>query len=1210
MRGIPDDFPAKGYKYAPLVATSINNTNEGDYYDGELDSQADLFTFSFNGRTGKFLIAKNGKVIIIPQSRLRVEPEFEPGLNAVYTLAGFTVTDEDGVRYEFKEIETTNISYQGGTAVFINKDFPIAWHLTRIVAPFNTDTILFQYRTVSHSVRQHPSQSVSISPTNVVEYLPIPDISYITNKAKKVYQIVLPANQKVTFEYMDRYDNINGDSLLKAIKFFNNDVFKSGYRLDYYYQNGSQYIANPEFQLVGTSLVHNAQRNRAFLRRIMKETSWGFFPSYEFSYNNQYFLPPKFKDDASGLSAASRDHWVFFNGKINSTSIPSATGFTGANREPSSTHVLAGSLSKIIFPNGAVREYQFESNDRLQVNSEYKNISFWSSAPGSNAISLSQYYSNKHKLLFVLDKSNLGNTNPFSGTCVYTFNIKNTGGQTVASLPINLNGLFNAGSITWELALPNGTYYLESTKPGTCNLSTDCKIDVTWTNGILSNSKVLGGGLRIKKVLTYPGNNTASPETTEYRYTTADGTASSGYMAQIPKYDYTFKKYNGGTYDNYRVITSDPLNSLGYASGNPIGYSRVEVLEGQSGANIGRTVYEFTDFRDIQINNNVSEFPFAPFEKADWGLGLPKTISVYDNNGRLKKKTINTYNIIQEKIVNDSIASVQLGVNGLSSMGSLFAYQWYYPVTGRSELIKTEDSTFYDDGSKLNEVTQFSYNADHYNLKAIVKDLDQQSGLKIEKRLYYSSDYTISSGPIKALKDKGIIKLISTEEWIIGDATPRITGGQITDFQIVNGSVVRPYKNFSFNSTTPVAATTMGNFNPAVLNRKPDLFTLGKTFAQYDNKGFLVQTIGEGGQTSLALFSPDKQSAIAKVINADISEIAYTSFETTEKGYWSYTGVPLLNNTAVTGNYVYDLSRGTITRSSLSTNTSFNVTFWAKNGTPTITGAALIKSEINTRTGWTYYEYKVTNQSTVIVGGSGLLDELRLYPVGSQMTTSSYEPFIGITSECDVNNRTSYYIYDNLNRLALVKDQNKQIVRKMEYATNSVLHAYAIWDYTGQKRCQQDQYGNTGKLEAEQVDINMNSSGFGSKQWVIVGNSTICYPVEVWQNTGNKRCKQLNDGNNTGEVEVEQKNVNPNTNSYGALRWVSGGIDRQFCPDLCIGEGKRIVNGICEYGVKEYTFSEEISPGLWECWFRYTFSDGTATADTYRETSTTSCTGF
>jgi YD repeat-containing protein len=68
------------------------------------------------------------------------------------------------------------------------------------------------------------------------------------------------------------------------------------------------------------------------------------------------------------------------------------------------------------------------------------------------------------------------------------------------------------------------------------------------------------------------------------------------------------------------------------------------------------------------------------------------------------------------------------------------------------------------------------------------------------------------------------------------------------------------------------------------------------------------------------------------------------------------------------------------------------------------------------------------------IGSAGqLLDEVRLYPTYSKMTTYTYDPSIGLTSMTDPNDLTSYFEYDELGRLVVVRDSDRNIIKHYKY---------------------------------------------------------------------------------------------------------------------------------------------------------------------------------
>lgn len=64
------------------------------------------------------------------------------------------------------------------------------------------------------------------------------------------------------------------------------------------------------------------------------------------------------------------------------------------------------------------------------------------------------------------------------------------------------------------------------------------------------------------------------------------------------------------------------------------------------------------------------------------------------------------------------------------------------------------------------------------------------------------------------------------------------------------------------------------------------------------------------------------------------------------------------------------------------------------------------------------------------------LNNLRSIP-NALVVTYTYKPLVGVTSETDANGNTTYYEYDNFNRLKLIRDQDGNILKKIDYQFQS-----------------------------------------------------------------------------------------------------------------------------------------------------------------------------
>jgi YD repeat-containing protein len=372
---------------------------------------------------------------------------------------------------------------------------------------------------------------------------------------------------------------------------------------------------------------------------------------------------------------------------------------------------------------------------------------------------------------------------------------------------------------------------------------------------------------------------------------------------------------------------------------------------------------------------------------------------------------------------------------------------------------------------------------------------------------------------------------------------------------------------------------------------------------------------------------------IAEVKNAAPGEIAYTSFEEEGKGNWSYAGTPVQSANAYTGGFLYNLSAATpLSKSGLNPATVYKCSFWVQaSSSVTIAGTTSTTSG-STRNGWTYYEKLITGVTTVTLTGSGNLDEVRLYPQKALMSSYTYETMIGITSQTDVKNATTFYEYDGLGRLSLIRDQDRNILKKLCYnyfgqPENCGQDMTPNWQPTGVTRCKPcpaNAAYNSTIQQVQKIDINSNSSTYNTQQWFdngvsssclapadyqvintyceIVGgvytgnqitvrqdmnpcsstsgsttttslqNCATCPKPANWQPTGNLRCL-LASGVNTGIQEREEKNMEACSTNPNALRWTVVGTNCTTCPKPAnwqpTGNYRCVLNGTDNSGVQE-----------------------------------------
>jgi hypothetical protein len=298
----------------------------------------------------------------------------------------------------------------------------------------------------------------------------------------------------------------------------------------------------------------------------------------------------------------------------------------------------------------------------------------------------------------------------------------------------------------------------------------------------------------------------------------------------------------------------------------------------------------------------------------------------------------------------------------------------------------------------------------------------------------------------------------------------------------------------------------------------PNNYYLQKVAFKYDKYSNVISQKNINDISSSYIYDDNLLYPTAQIANALPSEVAFSSFETNSNitGNWTFSGA--------TNNYENDFLMGNRSLKFLSTGGSvfyntiptgkkYILSYWKNTGQVTVVsnGVTIAPSSNSfTKNNWTYVEYILPNTTSDVTlsSSNATIDNLRLYPFDAQMTTYTYEPNIGMTSTCDANNKISFYEYDYLNRLTIIRDQDN-ILKKICYNyagqvedcnTPCPPNSPPNWQNTSAAPvCEQNSCGYTGYQLQQQMDMNVCSLTSGTTRNIQISNTTAC-PASVSYN--------------------------------------------------------------------------------------------------------------
>jgi hypothetical protein len=565
------------------------------------------------------------------------------------------------------------------------------------------------------------------------------------------------------------------------------------------------------------------------------------------------------------------------------------------------------------------------------------------------------------------------------------------------------------------------TYFRWGTSP-TTNLNFQCNFKSRTVSSTQPIGSVQGGHIAYGKVSCNYGQGAINGKTEYYYSVDGDqgGFSLTPYYRPITSYDHRrgnlLKQIDYDAAGNINKITANSYEYiLKYAGSfsNPY-YSRDEPL-GQNVVSASLLPFKVISFADFAV-------------PSEW-VRIKNTAETIYEGGSYST-------VVKEFSYDNSNYSYVTQTKSTNSKGNVITELKKYPLdykpttTASNEEIErkfeTDYQTLYNtfvscDNAAANST---ALNSCYLNYQT---GYDNLINIRNTALANYQAGFTTLANGTSDPVLKGEYQLIASnkvDELIENTVTKDVT----TELEKNTNS----FKNFTGNILLEkMNKSIMGNVQENII-----------TVNAYDPVGNILQATPREGVVQSFVWDYNNKFPIARAINAPQTGIAYTSFEADGTGNWTIPTTLRDATAAVSGKQSYNLSNGAISKAGLTIGNIYTVSYWSQNGSKTISGGtstARTGSTIGLTAGislgtWTYFEHTVTaNSTTITISGSGLVDELRLYPQGALMTTYTYAPLIGETSMGDPNGKLTYYDYDSFNRLKNIKDFQGNILKNYQY---------------------------------------------------------------------------------------------------------------------------------------------------------------------------------
>ncbi|MBS1750630.1 MAG: RHS repeat protein [Bacteroidetes bacterium] len=1067
VNGVPDDYyiapnRPNGLLYGirnnlqikSVTKSSIFNLTVGtipaDFFwnIGGCEAESDLFSFNVPGLSGRFYIENNGEVRTIGSKPFKVDLsgvgiQIKSGSASSNVVnSSIVLTTDDGFKYYF-----------GGNASNLDIVFSLdesgdvydptinTWHLTKIIAP-SGQIVEYKYKVFDKNIHQDNNPNDKLHYLLNVNYLRVNEaeeyiyaggaygqggisgLETIESATKTTYleEIVINGKASIKFFYIE-----NENKFYKDINLVNNNFNQKNLRLskievkDYLQQNRKEF----EF----TQAYLGGAESRLFLSSFKVA---GEEP-YVFTYHNTSVLPSP--------STGAVDHWGYWNGSSNlyGATIPTTTYYqngdvviTGIERNPDITKCKTAMLAKVVYPTGGYTLFDYEAHSyskRLERKNDFNFLPKLYDVSGNvGGARISKITDS--------DGTNSFNIREFKYTKDYPSSTSSSG---------------------ILLQWPRYLFYWEDVVPGTGTSkhlkmrSSSFNNTYLGTDNFIQYSEVTevsnGNGYTNYLFTDYISN----PDENDYRTiklhpTDFNGISNinllnsyvgiyfndryfeRGIAKRIRQY-----KFNGGSPDS--LVKETKTNSFTGQSDFPDAYI--------VGAHItGSIVQSYKKYYYPCLPKQVEETTYG-------SSGLPKILIQnyqYNNYGYLTKHTTTQSD---GTIANGIISypnDYATGTAYLDDMKSLNLLKYpiekvNYNEIDSSKNILSGQIIKYKPGGKglieevldletINPIPIASFKFSNRPLGVLPPTgtpTNFSSDSKYNRKIKFSS-YD-SDGNLHVQQRENNFK--QSFEWGYNSSYP------IVEIKNAENSL----------TTTTTTGTAYGS-----LNMPSNSASTSFTTAASGN--IVLSAMGDPGNTytiSYTLNGPANRSGILCASRSSTScsypETAtltgmpagnYSLSITLYSGSGLYTGISFTYpniQTVTTGikEFFFEGFEENVSSSAVTGTSHSGRKYWNTNYTTAYTkpnSRSYVIQWWNLSGGkWIFNQQPFTTNVTL----TGPVDDVRIFPADAMMTSYTYDPLIGMTSQTDPAGKTITYEYDSFGRLKTIRDQDRNVIKTMDY---------------------------------------------------------------------------------------------------------------------------------------------------------------------------------